>query len=742
MYRSPRLQVNAESMEKEEPATARIKKEPAWWMSWEFYLIVLLTVGLRFYRIDTAQYMTDHNTFYQMAHDAVANGLWPISGNRSSTGPLIPPLFVYIMMIPAAITPNPVAGNSFIALSNIAAVLLTYIFVRRYYGRLAGTISALLYATAVNVIIFSRDIWQPDLLPLLMVLLLFMLFRGVIQKKSYWFLPAVLLIAAMYQLHSTAVYLAAPLLVAVVLAFKTIRWRELPLTALGLFLLFAPYLYLEYRRQHIDITQLLHVASNAPVFTDDALLFYGMWVHSFVLSPIQYRFILPRLSVDTHLIPGNANSILLTTPLHLIAQFSQPESSLMVALLVAAWLLVAFLILWPFRSSEQSGLVGWWKELWNSPERKGLIILLVWQGTFLLILRHSVSVYIHYLIYLLPGPFILIGLLLARAIKLLQRLSFSWERLLRYGIYVAIGLIVLVQTVGSVGWLVDHARGNFNSNYAYPQYFDLATVQRIVNNADQLAQQHHLSHVYIDIHGDDGSAATYLAQFTHTPTAVFDSNQCLVVPDAAAGPVVYVTDPNRPDIDALLKRYTTATQVAEIQHPGGTPFKMYILSAKPEPQPVLQLSGGVQLFSQQAEVVSAGTGNPQMLVTRWKVQDTAVPQPRTIYKYRFIARANKPFMSRVIGSTYSDNNTPICRLSRTWAGDNLIPLFAFNGNVPQHTIMGVEKFISVPQHYDHGSLKMVTYDNIDTQRVSLHMANGKADINFSLPTTNVPHKGR
>ena len=85
----PRLQVNAKSMEKEEPAPARIKKEPIWWMSWEFYLIVLLAVGLRLYRIDTAQYMTDHNTFYQMAHDAVANGLWPISGNRSSTGPLI-----------------------------------------------------------------------------------------------------------------------------------------------------------------------------------------------------------------------------------------------------------------------------------------------------------------------------------------------------------------------------------------------------------------------------------------------------------------------------------------------------------------------------------------------------------------------------------------------------------------------------------------------------------------------------
>ena len=733
-------------MEKEEPATVRVKKEPAWWMSWEFYLIVLLAVGLRLYRIDTAQYMADHNAFYQMAHDGIANGLWPISGNRSSTGPLIPPLFVYIMMIPAAFTPNPVAGNIFIALSNIAAVLLTYIFVRRYYGRLAGTISALLYATAVNVIIFSRDIWQPDLLPLFMVLLLFMLFRGAIQKKGYWFLPAVLLIAAMYQLHSTGVYLIIPLLVALVLAFKTIRWRELPLAALGLLLLFAPYIYLEHRQHYIDVIRLLLVVKKTPFFTNEALLFYGMWVHSFVLSPLQYRYVLPRLSVDTHLIPGNAHSILLTTPLRLIAQFSQPESWLMEVLLVGAWLLVAFLILWPFRSPEQPGLKGWWEKLLNSPERKGLLLLLVWQGTFLLILRHSVFVYVHYLIYLLPGPFILIGLLLANAIKWVPRLHFSRERLVRYGLYVLVGLIVLVQTVDSAGWLVDHAYGNFDSNYAFPQYFDLASVQRIVNNADQLAQQRHLSRIYINIHGDDVSAVSYLAQFAHTSIAVSDAGQCLVVPDVASGPVVYVTDPNRPDIDTLLKRYTTATQVGEIQHTGGAPFKMYILSAKPEPQPALQLSGGVQLFSQQADVVSAGVSNPQMLVTRWKVHDTAVAQPRIVYKYRFIAQTNVPLISRGLGNTFGNNNTPICRLSRTWTGDDLIPLFAFNGNAPQYLNIGVEKFISAPQHYDHGSLKMVTYemvtyDNIDGRRILLHTANGKGDINFSVlaPMYRVRH---
>ncbi|MBV9258081.1 MAG: glycosyltransferase family 39 protein [Ktedonobacteraceae bacterium] len=706
-------------------------------MSWEFYLILLLTVGLRLYRIDTAQYMTDHNTFYQMAHNAVANGLWPISGNRSSTGPLIPPLFIYLMMIPAAISPNPIAGNIFVALCNIAAVLLTYVFVRHYYGRLAATITALLYATAVNVIIFSRDIWQPDLLPLLMILLLFLLFRGVVQKKRYWFLPSVLLIAAMYQLHSTAVYLVVPLLVAIVLAFRTIRWRELPLTVLALLLFFSPYIYLEYRRQYIDILQLFQVASQRPaIFDNDALLFYKVWMHSFVLNPLQYQIVPPHMSVDTHLIPGNAHSVLLTMPLQLIAQFSQPESLLMELLLAGAMLMAVGMILLPLRSPEQRGLSGWWKELLNSPQRKGLLILLAWQATFVLLLRHSIPIYIHYFIYLLPGPFILIGLLLANTGKWLQRLHFSWERPLRYGLYLLVGLLVIVQTVGSIGWLVDHARGNFNSNYAYPQYFDLATIQRIVNNTDQLAQQHHLSRVYIDIHGDDEGAVSYMAQFAHTPTEVLDSNQCLVLPNVENGPVIYLTDPNRPDLDALLNRYANTTQVGEVQHPGGTPFKIYLLSAKAQPQQALQLSGGMQLSSQQAEVISMGVAHPNLLVTHWKVQNTVVPQPRTVYKYRFLTHTSLKFVSSIGMSNSKDDNTPICRLSRTWAGDDLVPLFEFNGNAPQHIIMGVEKFTSIPQHYDHGSLKMVIYDNVDTRRVPLYPMNGKGAIILSLLTTS------
>jgi 4-amino-4-deoxy-L-arabinose transferase-like glycosyltransferase len=725
MDRPPLLRTNTELMGKEELHVSALKKEQSWWQSWEFYLIVLLAVVLRFYRIDTAQYMADHNSLYQMAHDGVANGLWPITANGASTGLLLPPLFVYLMMIPAAITPNPVAGNILIALCNVLAVLLTYVFVRRYYGRLAGAIAALLYATAGNVIVFSRDIWQPDMLPLCMILLLFVLFRGIVEKKHYWFLPAVLLLGIMYQFHSTAIYLIVLLLAATLLGFKTIRWRELPLALLGLSVLFAPYIYLESLNHLADIRILFHVADSKAAFNGDVLQHYRTFVSSYVSDPL-------RTLSDTHLIPSNNHSILLTTPLHFIAQFDVPESWLMVVLLVAGVFTLIIQLFWTGRSPERKGLATWLKSLLASPWNRGAILLLAWQGTILLFLRHSTFIYAHYLLYLIPGPFIIIGILSSNVMRQRQHLPLPGKVLLRYGLYVFIGLAVIIQTVGSAGWLVDHMLGNFNINYARPQYFDLATMQRLVNISDRMALKRHLGHVYFDIHGDDVSSVSYLAQFAHTPMEVLDSSQCMVIPSAQSGPAVYVTDPNRPDLNALLEHYTLATRIGDIPYPGGPPFPMYIVKATPTSQPSLQLSGGVQLVSHNADVFPVGVSALKILVTRWRIQNAQSPQPRTTYIYNFLSRYHK---------NVSSGTGRICRLSSTSTGDQLIPLFLFRTKTSRSLIMNIEKFSSSPQHYDHGSFKMVTFKNIDTVHTFLHIANGQNDISLITITVipPVPH---
>jgi len=117
--------------------------------TWELYPILFIAASLRLYRIDTVLFVDDQAVVFSMARDAIVHGLWPITSNRASLGILNFPLVVYLFMLPAAISSNPLWAEVMVGLLNTIAVLLAYLFVRRYYGRLAGTIVALFYATCM-----------------------------------------------------------------------------------------------------------------------------------------------------------------------------------------------------------------------------------------------------------------------------------------------------------------------------------------------------------------------------------------------------------------------------------------------------------------------------------------------------------------------------------------------------------------------------------------------------------------
>src|SRR5579872_87302 len=172
-----------------------------WLLSWEIYLIVLIAAILRLYRLDTADFSGDQTFLLRMAYDAVHYGLIPATSNSSSIATANAPMAVYLLMIPALFSPDPLWATAMTALFNVAAVLLAYIFTRRYYGRLAATIAALLYATAQTTIVFSRFIWQPSLIAPFVVLFFFALFWGAEERRKGWFFPAIFLLGVLVQLQ-------------------------------------------------------------------------------------------------------------------------------------------------------------------------------------------------------------------------------------------------------------------------------------------------------------------------------------------------------------------------------------------------------------------------------------------------------------------------------------------------------------------------------------------------------------
>src|SRR5579872_130940 len=161
-----------------------------WLGTWELVPILLVAGILRLGGLNTTAFAGDQSALYTLAYDAVHYGLIPTTSNSASIFTMHPPLAIYFLMLPVFFSANPLWAAVMTALFNVIAVLLAYIFTRRYYGRLAATIAALLFATAQTSIVFSRFIWQPSLIAPFVVLFFFALFWGAEERRKGWFFPA------------------------------------------------------------------------------------------------------------------------------------------------------------------------------------------------------------------------------------------------------------------------------------------------------------------------------------------------------------------------------------------------------------------------------------------------------------------------------------------------------------------------------------------------------------------------
>src|SRR5581483_8441181 len=121
-----------------------------------------------------------------------------------------------------------------------------------------------------------RFIWNQNFIPFFLLLLLFALFSGTVERRKGWLFPALFLVGLMVQLHATGAMLLAPLLVALLLAPGTLRWRDLVFGLLSLLVIYAPYILWELTSHFSDLQILLN-ESKLPVQFDTQALTYYQW---------------------------------------------------------------------------------------------------------------------------------------------------------------------------------------------------------------------------------------------------------------------------------------------------------------------------------------------------------------------------------------------------------------------------------------------------------------------------------
>ncbi|GHO56840.1 ArnT family glycosyltransferase [Ktedonobacter robiniae] len=697
-----------------------------WLKSWELYVILLLAILFRFYLLNTTSFMDDEAIVFRMAHDAFAHGLFPVTSNRASLGNLNFPLVEYIFMLPAAFSADPLGGEILVALFNVVAIFLSYFFTRKYYGRLAAILVALLYVTSVMARAYSQNIWQQNLMPPLIMLFFFCLFRGVVTRRGNWLFPALVLLGLLYQLHGSSLLLVIPLLVACVLAYKTIRWHEIVLAALVILLIITPFIYWEFQNNFQDIQILLNASKRTVQFDTQTIDYYQYLFSAYFMSP----------ALRVNHLPNYPTSVLVSTPLHYLQRPLRFESEKVMPLLFLVSAVSALIsVIWSPRKEQATqasqGIKGqvwsWLKNFWVSPARQGLLLLLIWQIILpLTLLRRSIPLYPHYYIMYLPGQFILIAIFVVRVVKFLQQYRSSYTTIARFSLLGFVVLILFAQTLGISIMMIDTAQGRFDAHAAYPGYENLSSMQSALNEADQFARAHHIQRIYISTTFADGQSLRYLAEQLHTPTTLYGSTMCTVLPGSQAGSVLYIADPRNAIQNQLIQQYTHATLVARPPRLGEQPYNMYLLTAQAEPAPVAgTFSSNLKALSSSAQVLHTPDNQLQWLSTRWQVQQTQPAAARTFYNTQFLFNP---------AGLAKDN--PTCQLTALNRGDQIFTQQAISTTDPIPTALTfqVQTNTSVPVTRPLGPLTLTTYDNVLQQVQTLQTTTGQQSVTMPVVT--------
>ncbi|HEY7092143.1 MAG TPA: glycosyltransferase family 39 protein [Ktedonobacterales bacterium] len=394
------------------PLVARVRERlPDWLSHWELWLALLLGGWLRLFALDRTSWLDDQTQLLDMTRTAILRGMIPVTGIPSSVGFLNSPVSIYLLLPIAAFTSNPLPQTIALALWNVVGVAICYLAALRGFGRRVALWSALFFAVCPASVWYSRFLWQQNFIAPLLGLWALTLFAAVKTSGRRWFVAHILLLLVCILLHPTVAYLIPVTLIALWLSPHRPRLREYALAAVGVLLLLAPTLLWELQSGWSDVLVLATSAQRSSRYDGEVAValfnVLGAPAPETLGAGTLFNQLMPLFNVLT---------------------------ALTVALFVVGWMRLTWR-LWrgvrgawrpaPSRTATWRDRVAWVGAIINDVRSDE-----AWRLSFVLwlwitvppiaMIRHSITIFPHYLIVLYPGIFIVIGLGAAW--------TFSWAR--------------------------------------------------------------------------------------------------------------------------------------------------------------------------------------------------------------------------------------------------------------------------------------------------------------------------
>jgi len=235
--------------------------------------VLALGVFLRAFRLDTFEFKGDELEGIMRGLAAPAQHWWIDHGASASVHIPFGPAFSYIMGLLTAVSPDPYVLTAFILAANIFALMLAVLFFAEFSkDHKQFSLCIFLFSLSPYLIIFSRKIWQPNVLLLFAIPLVLMTAR--VGRSPRLLLPIGLLASIVVQLHHSGIFYL-PVLVCFVVFSLRLRPGAVPnpppgrshafWTAVGLIAFILPLVpYLSFLMHNFRQAGIPQWAARAP----------------------------------------------------------------------------------------------------------------------------------------------------------------------------------------------------------------------------------------------------------------------------------------------------------------------------------------------------------------------------------------------------------------------------------------------------------------------------------------------
>lgn len=211
-----------------------------------FWIILLFAASaiFRMFFLDLIEFKNDEAlTVYQL-ENFYSHPYLMQTGPISSTKVYNPPFYNYLMIMLSFFSRDPQFLSFVIGLINTLCVPLFYLLVKKYYSNTTAILAAFLMALSPISILYSRKIWNTNLLMPFCLAYFYFLMQVIIKKDKKSYLGLFLTLVLMTQIHASGLFLTISTILTLIFLKRKINFKY---ALIGLILGLIPALPYFYR---------------------------------------------------------------------------------------------------------------------------------------------------------------------------------------------------------------------------------------------------------------------------------------------------------------------------------------------------------------------------------------------------------------------------------------------------------------------------------------------------------------